>query len=77
MNVVGTELAEVDVVTSTPVPSPLIDGSAYAEYLSDSHPVMQVAGDSFQRLVTGDQLGSGKHFLAFRNSDLNFVNGRK
>ena len=43
VNVVGTELAEVDVVTSTPVPSPLMDGSAYAEYLSDSHPVMQVA----------------------------------
>ena len=66
VNVVGTELAEVDVVTSTPVPGPLIDGSAYAEFLSDSHPVMQVAGDSFQRLVTGDQLGIGETLFSFQ-----------
>ncbi|HCA51207.1 MAG TPA: hypothetical protein DEP12_12465, partial [Planctomycetaceae bacterium] len=39
---------------------------AYAEYLSDSHPVMQVAGDSFQRLVTGDQLGIGETLFSFQ-----------
>ncbi len=66
LNVVGTELPEVDVVTPTPVPSPLIDGSAYAEFLSDSHPVMQVAGDSFQRFVTGDQLSIGETFFCFQ-----------